>query len=271
MENKLISYADDSTLMAVVTSLGDRVAVAESLIRDLGRVSEWCDLLGMKLNASKTKTMIVSRSRTMHPQSPPLTIGGTILEESDVLVILEVTFDSNMTFEKHLRSVSRAASQRLGILWKSWHVFRDRSLLVRCFRCFVLPVLEYCSAVGCSAADTHLKLLDRAVSGVLFLAGGVFECDISHRRPVPVHCMLYKIRCNPVHPLNGALPEQYLPVRVTRGALVAHRYTYAPPRCRTLQYSRTFIAFSVSLWNNLANPVFDGVGFKSRANASLLA
>ena len=38
LENKLISYADDSTLMAVV------VAVAESLIRDIGRVSEWCDL-----------------------------------------------------------------------------------------------------------------------------------------------------------------------------------------------------------------------------------
>ena len=59
-ENKLIGYADDSTLMAVVPPVGIRVAVAESLIRDLGRVSEWCDLWEMKLNASKTKTMIVS-------------------------------------------------------------------------------------------------------------------------------------------------------------------------------------------------------------------
>ena len=41
LENKLIGYADDSTLMAVVPSPGVRVAVAESLIRDLGRVSEW--------------------------------------------------------------------------------------------------------------------------------------------------------------------------------------------------------------------------------------
>ena len=72
LENKLIGYADDSTLVAVVPSPGVRVAVAESLIRDIGRVSEWCDLWGMKLNASKTKTMIASRSRTMHPQSPPL-------------------------------------------------------------------------------------------------------------------------------------------------------------------------------------------------------
>ena len=79
--------------MAVVPSPDVRVAGAESLIRDLGRVSEWCDLWEMKLNASKTKTMIVSRSRTMHPQSPPLPIGGTVLKESDDLVISGVTFD----------------------------------------------------------------------------------------------------------------------------------------------------------------------------------
>ena len=126
IKNKLIGYADDSPLMAVVSSPGVRVTVAESLIRDLGRVSEWCDLWGMKLNASKTKTMIVSRSGTMHPQLPPLTIGRTVLKESDDLVILGVTFDSKMTFEKHLCLVSRAASQTLGILRKSWRVFHDR-------------------------------------------------------------------------------------------------------------------------------------------------
>ena len=67
LENKLIGYGDDSTLMAVVPCPGISVAAAESLIRDLGRISEWCDLWGMKLNASKTKTLIVSRSRTIHP------------------------------------------------------------------------------------------------------------------------------------------------------------------------------------------------------------
>ena len=120
------------------------------------KVSECCDLWGMKLNASKTKTMIVSTSRTMLPQSPALTIGGTVLKESDDLVILGVTFYSKMTFEKHLRSVSRAASQRLGILRKSWQVFHKRLLLGRCFMSFVLPVLEYCFTVWCSAAEHTL-------------------------------------------------------------------------------------------------------------------
>ena len=147
LEKKLIGYADDSTLIAVVSSPGVRATVAESLSRDLVRISEWCDLLWMKLNASKTKTLIVSRSRTMHSKLPALTIGGTVLKEPDDLVVLRVTFDSKMTFENHLYSISRAASQRLGILRKSWQVFLDRVLLGRFLRSFVLPVLEYCSAV----------------------------------------------------------------------------------------------------------------------------
>ena len=42
--NKLISYADDSTLIDVVPSPGVRVTVAEFLGRDLVKVSEWCDI-----------------------------------------------------------------------------------------------------------------------------------------------------------------------------------------------------------------------------------
>ena len=111
LENTLIGYADGSTLMAVVPSPCIRVTVAESPTPDHGRVNEWCDLCGLKLNASKAKTMIASRSRIMHPQSPPLTIGGTVLRESDDLVILGVTFDSKMTFQKRLRTISKAAYQ----------------------------------------------------------------------------------------------------------------------------------------------------------------
>ena len=82
----------------------------QCLIRDLVRVSEWCELWGIQLNVSKAKTMIVSRSCIMHPQSPPLTTGGTSLNESDDLILLgvtldsKVTFDSKITFETHLRS-----------------------------------------------------------------------------------------------------------------------------------------------------------------------
>ena len=46
----LIGYADDSTLIPVVPSPDVRVTVAESLNRDLGKVSEWCDIWGIILD-----------------------------------------------------------------------------------------------------------------------------------------------------------------------------------------------------------------------------
>ena len=75
--------------------------------------------------------------------------------ESADIVILGVTFDATITFKKHLCSVSRAAALQLRIT--------SRSLLLTIFWTFALSVLEYCSAVWCSAADSHLKLLDRVV------------------------------------------------------------------------------------------------------------
>ena len=80
------------------------------------------------------------------------------------------------------------------------------------------------------------------------------QCDLAHRRSVAVLCMLYKIRCNSMHPLYGALPVPYVPVQVTRGAAIAHRFTYTPPRCRTSQCRRAFIPWSVSLWNDRCDP-----------------
>ena len=74
---------------------------------------------------------------------------------------------------------------------------------MRCFRCFVLPVLEYCSEVWCSAADTYLGLLDRVVNGIP--AGGVLERNFSEHQSVVVVCMLYKIRSHRTIPYCGAL------------------------------------------------------------------
>ena len=74
----------------------------------------------------------------------------------------------------------------------------------------------------CSAADSHLKLLDRVVRSAGFLPGGVLECDLAHHRSVAELCILFKVRSNSMHPLSSELTLPYVPARVTRGALVAH-------------------------------------------------
>ena len=94
----------------VVFVLPSGVRVVESSNHDdFFKVCVWCGLFGTKLNTCNTKTIIVSMLRTLRSQWIQLVVVGTVLKESDDIGILEVIFDSTMTFEKNFRSVSRAS------------------------------------------------------------------------------------------------------------------------------------------------------------------
>ena len=203
--------------------------------------------------------MIVSRSRTMHPQSPPLTIGGTVLKES-----LEMTFGSKMTIEKHLRSVSRAASQRIGILRKSCRVFHDRSFLMRCFRGFVLPF--WSTLLQCGARLPIHILNYRTMQSVVpsfslgvwlsvtLLIIDLWQYCVCCIRSGVTRCILLMVLSRIVCARAGYTSVSHRYTRRWAAGRVAHPYTYAPPRCRPLQYRMTFIPSTVSLWNDLADP-----------------
>ena len=193
----------------------------------------------MKLNSSKTKTMIVSRSHTVHPQLAPLTLDLTVLKESADLVILGLTFDAKMTFEKHLLSVSSAAAKRLGFIRKSWQVFHDRLLLLRSFWSFVLPVLElspHCSAVWCSAADSHLKLLDRVCQECWFSSWFCLRVQPCPSSICSRDGMLFKIKSNPMHCLcrmcrRVLLLVLWLLIGTRSRLLVVGLFSIAEPLC----------------------------------------
>ena len=78
-----------------------------------------------------------------------------------------------------------------------------------------------------------------------------------------------------MHPFYDALPVPDVPVRVTSGALVAHRYTYALPLCRTSQYTAEPLFITQCPCGTIfLILLFDGVGlvgFKSYADSFLLA
>ena len=114
----------------------------------------------------------------------------------------------------------------------------------------------------CSTADSHLKLLDRAVSGARFLTGGVCRLSmklfIIEQWQYCVFCIRSGVtRCTLLMVLYLDRMRQCGLHAVL--CMVAHRYTYSPPRRRTSQYRMTFIPISVSLWNALVDPVSDGV------------
>ena len=206
------------------------------------------------------------------PFSLELHIGGSTIENVCSLSILGISFDPKMLFEHHLRKVAASASQKLGIMRRGWQLFGDLVLLRRCFNSYILPVLEYCSPVWRSSSDVHLRLLDRVVRQASFMLDGNLRCDLGHRRDVAALCMLFKIINRPGHSLYDSLPGRFVPIRNTRHAANLHSNSLNPVRCRTGQFSRSFVPCTVVLWNSLDEDVFAGGSlgsFKSKVNGFL--
>ena len=66
-KNKIISYADNTTLYAEDASPSNRTNVANSLNRDLAKILLWCSTWGMKLNPHITHSITISRFRAPYP------------------------------------------------------------------------------------------------------------------------------------------------------------------------------------------------------------
>ena len=231
LQNELVGYADDSILLCRIPHPRDRSSVAASLNDDLAVINDRCCRWGMLVNPSKTRGMLISRSRTVEPLFPYLVIDGSVVEMVSELKILGVILYSKFMFEKQVKAIAASVSRRVGILRKTMSVFRDVAVFAKCFWAFILPVLEYCSPVWMSAATSSVS------------------CDLWHRRKVACLSVFFKINSLDDHPVRGLFPAQYVLRRPTREALAATSRSFEMPRSRTVQFSRSFVVLcSIVEW-----------------------
>ena len=239
--------------------------MADSLNRDLHKVYLWCQLWDMKFNPAKTQSIIVSRSKTINPAHPVLSVCGQDLTVSSHLKLLGVTLDDKLTLEKHIRVMSSSLAQKGGILRKCYKFFQDVEIVSRTFYAFILPCFEYCSPIWMSAAPSHLRLLVRSLNSMRFIVPNVTLC-LDSRRETSALSTLFKIFKNPQHPMKCKLPAPFVHRRVTRFSLSLNDYSFQHVRFNSNQYSRCFIPYTCKLWNQLPNYVIESVSvsrFKS--------
>ena len=272
IESSMVAYADDTTLFVPIESPQDRVQVADLLNRDIQRIQAWCDMWGMRLNPSKSKNLVVGRSRTLDPPHPDLIINGNTIVNSSTIKLLGVTFDPKLTFEEHLRSVASSISQKVGLLRKCRRVYSADDVIRNSFYSFLLPHFEYCHSVWLSASESLLKLLDRSFGQIRFLLPDL-RLNLRHRRLVGALTHLFKIVNTPDHPLHALLPDPMVRSRTTRYSMALNNRSFVSRRFNTYQYSRSFFLATVGQWNSLPDEVVHSNNceiFKKRVNSFLL-
>ena len=87
ISSRMVSYADDTSLLASISRPNLRSCITESLNNDLMIINSWCDHWGMRLNPNKTKSIVFSRFRTLNPVFSDLFIGGTRIDLCDSISV----------------------------------------------------------------------------------------------------------------------------------------------------------------------------------------
>jgi len=106
-------YADDTV---VYTHAKTREQAALKLTAALNKVSDWLNHSCLTLNVSKTVAMYFSIKRFNTKQQPNIIVQGEVINTVDNFKYLGVIIDSNLTFKKHIKKISKSVRVSLLIL-----------------------------------------------------------------------------------------------------------------------------------------------------------
>ena len=138
--------------------------------QEIDKVLKWADKWKMKVNASKTKAMMISTSAADKSWDPHFMAGENRIDNVTEYRFLGVTIDENLHFTKHIANAMDKARKRVNILkcmsTKDWgnSVDTQRRLCLG----YVMSVLEYGSSSWNGwISETNRKKLQKILNQAL--------------------------------------------------------------------------------------------------------
>jgi len=160
-------FADDLTLWASDKS---QKRVNIRLQKALVKLEKWCATWRVKLNAAKTQYIMFSK-RGEKP-TPNLTLFGEIIQKYVQVTLLGAILDSRMSLRPHCNMIVTKINQRLSLLRKikntKWGASSD--VILKVYKQFIRPVIEYASVILADSRKTNIKCLQLAQNKALRLA-----------------------------------------------------------------------------------------------------
>ena len=168
-QNSLSQFADDTAQWAF--SLNVRFA-AKLLQQDLLKLAMWCAKWRIKLNPTKTKVIIFSRSILARKTELNLKLYGETLKIYPQVKFLGITFDSQLNFKKYFEDILDRCNTRyyrLRLLAnKKWGP--SPSSLIQIYKQCVRPIFEYGALSTITTSDNIISKIQRLQNKFIRLA-----------------------------------------------------------------------------------------------------
>ena len=148
-----VLFADDTTIYIVSDSVS-KVHSSLQLCLDLANL--WLQRNGLKINAGKTKSMLIHSRRKIVDGNLTLNVDDRSVECVQSFKFLGVIINDTLTWVDHISMVCKKVSRSLNLLCQlSW--FLPRPLLLLFLKSYILPHFDYCDVVwfGCTNQEAH--------------------------------------------------------------------------------------------------------------------
>jgi hypothetical protein len=277
-------FADDTLLSVSASSYAE---AARKMNRALVIVDAWLKLNKVKLNAKKSKFLIIAKSNnkltTLRPEiiCNPIVIEGEALEQVYVFKYLGVMIDSCLKFDEHVSYIIKKVGKKIMYLARLRNKL-SMSTKKLVYNCIVAPHFDYCSTVLWKTSEENLdklqKLQNNAMRSILnckrrassrYMLRKIGWLDIRQKIELNILVMVKKI-------VNKELPS-YLTAEIEYVNEV-HNY---PTRNRNNLYvkpvssafgEKSLYKSGFQLYNNLPNHVKSAIKtneFKSKCSQYL--
>jgi Reverse transcriptase (RNA-dependent DNA polymerase)/Endonuclease-reverse transcriptase len=166
-------FADDT----LISAFGKTYKEAASKINSKLQITNtWLEKNKVKLNAEKSKCMVLTKSkRSFTALQPdiirfPIVINETNLEIVHIMKYLGVMIDSNLKFNDHVSYVIKKAGTKINYLCRiSKKLSKKTKILL--YNCIISPHFDYCASVLWQTKDENVRQLqllqNRAMRAIL--------------------------------------------------------------------------------------------------------
>lgn len=156
---KSVLYADDLKIMTSVNKQ-DPLPQCTALQYDINSLVHWCSKYKLTFNLDKCKCVTYSTSDNNHVVPRNYHIDLHTIVNTNEQLDLGITFDSRLTFNKHISNVVSKANRMLFIISRAFYFSSYNTKLIL-YRTFVMPQLEYASCIWNNQSMRHSEMLER--------------------------------------------------------------------------------------------------------------
>lgn len=260
IKGKISLFADDTLLVVKNKNIETAISDANS---DLDKIYNWMNENKLMLNVSKTKWMIISKTKEKNHKCD-LFIGNKIIERVECLKYLGILIDENLNFNQQIKACIKKASFGTNLLKRNAKslTFHTKKMI---YSAIIQSQFDYCSTLYINCNKTQInelqKIQNRALRIILncvyltprkFMLDSLGWLSIQQRIKYNVLVMIYKIK-------NGMMPK-YLSNYVTFVYQNHDRNLRSKNEIRTPNYKseiakKSIFDYGIRLYNEMPNNI----------------